>query len=771
VDTACGRLLHTSLDLPGFVREALALVPVGAASLRVVLWCAAGGLIWLALGLLRARREGVTLGEGLRQEASGFAPLLLRPALTILALTSLAIQPTYPYGFTLPVALTQDWSVAQDCLALAALLAGRLPPLRLPAPGAAALGLLSFLAYGLLTPPWARVWEGHPGNEPKTLRMAVALGHGLTADVEGVSAAMEELPARPLAAAAWDAAATAARESGRLLAALRRGPEGVGASAIRATRITRQTIRGKEGGVYHVLAPGTSLLLAPALRMDRWLNRRDGAAGSLRVTVLFWNALAASLVSAVYLLLRDGCRRPGLAALLAGGFALLPPFLFYAFQFYPEMLGALGLAVALRWLLLVPRWGMGTVAGLGLLLAFLPWLHQKFLPVWGVLVALAVWRAVDEMVPLRELAVLLVPQALTLYLTALYNFAITGSARPDALFLAWGPGGVASARLGQGLLGLLLDARYGLMPYAPLYLVAAGGITLGLRGRPRLAWPAAIVYYLTVAAADNWSGAVCNLGRYIMPVTPFLLLLAAVALAAVTGRRGALAVVLGLACWAAILARALWRDPHAANDCAVLLAKSAYADGNVYVPNLFLRSWSEAAPGLAARVAAWLGLAALLGSWLRHAARGGAGTRPGRALAGLVALLLAVAFVLEGWPTARTAAVFADAVEVAPGVTAFPSGPLRVEDGRLHARSGEVELLVRTRQRVDELRLMATGEGLLQLAGATPLPLRGRPVEVRLPLEDARTFTGRRGVSETLARARLRWDSAGEVVLSAAPLE
>src|SRR5262245_32890495 len=355
VDRACGVLLHTSLDLPDFVPQALGLVPMGEAALRVLLWSAAGALIWLALGLRSARLGGLSLADGLRAEACGFAPLLLRPALTVLALASLAVQPTYPYGFTLPVALTQDWGVAQDVLVLAALLAARLPPLRVPAPGAAALGLLSFLAYGLLTPPWARVWEGHPGNEPKTLRMAVALGHGLTADVEGVSAPMEELPTRPPGAAVAQAAATAARESGRMAAALMRGPGAVGASAIRATRITRQTVRGKEGGVFHVLAPGTSLLLAPALRVDRWLNRREGLTGPLRATVLFWNALAAALVSALYLLLRDGTGRPGLAAALAGGFALLPPYLFYAFQFYPEMLGALGLVVALRLLLFVPR--------------------------------------------------------------------------------------------------------------------------------------------------------------------------------------------------------------------------------------------------------------------------------------------------------------------------------------------------------------------------------------------------------------------------------
>ena len=78
-----------------------------------------------------------------------------------------------------------------------------------------------------------------------------------------------------------------------MLAALAHGPAAVGRDAIRATRITRQTIRGKEGGTYHVLAPGPSFLLAPALRIDRALNLRRGTPGRLAVTLLAWNALAA----------------------------------------------------------------------------------------------------------------------------------------------------------------------------------------------------------------------------------------------------------------------------------------------------------------------------------------------------------------------------------------------------------------------------------------------------------------------------------------------
>ncbi|HET6899879.1 MAG TPA: hypothetical protein VFK70_16100, partial [Vicinamibacteria bacterium] len=374
VDAQVGVLLHSSLDLPGFVPLALSLLDPADLARHASISVATGLLAWLVLALLRSRAFLVPLPEALAAIAPSFSILFLRPFLTALALASLALRPTYPYAFTLPVALGQDLSLAVDAALLAALLAAHVPRPRLPAPGALSIAFLAFLAYALLTPDSARRWEGHPGNEPKTLRMAVALGHGLTLDVEGVSAGMEALETRPVLAAAADAARGFARESVHMIAALAHGPRAVGASAIRATRITRQTVRGKDGGVFHVLAPGTSLLLAPALRLDRALNLVRGTPGRLAVTVAFWNALAAALVAAVFLLARDGGAGPGVAAAVAGLTAILPPACFYSYQFYPEMLGALFLALALRAILPRPPTSAGGAFALGLLLAFLPWL-------------------------------------------------------------------------------------------------------------------------------------------------------------------------------------------------------------------------------------------------------------------------------------------------------------------------------------------------------------------------------------------------------------
>ena len=791
-DRGLGLVLRAEIEPLGLLAEvgrAIAADAAGAAA-RVTLWLAGGLAAWFILAGWR--------------HPTLFVPLLLRPAITLLALASVAVRPSYPYGFTLPVALTQDWAIGQDLAALAALLALRLPPPRVPAPRAGEVFLLSFLAYAVLAPEWAWRWEGHPGNEPKYLRQAVALGHGLTFDAEGVSAAMEELPTRPLGESIPAAAVTLGRESWAMAAALARGE--AGRDAIRATRVTRQTIRGKDGGVYYVLAPGPSLMLAPALRLDRALNLARGEPGRVAMSVLLWCALAALLVAALFRLVRDTTGRPGLAAILALGFALVPPFRFYSFQFYPEMVGALVLAIAFRTLALRPE-GLRRHPWLfGFLLATLPWLHQKFLPVWLVLVATAVWvchseggsrtapeesaDAADSSGPGRRRSLgvtvgLLLPTLASLYLTALYNFAITGSVRPDALFLAWGPGGVTSARVGQGVLGLLLDARYGILPYVPVLMLAAGGLVLGGARRFAVVMPAAIVYYLTVASADNWAGAVCNLGRYFMPVAPLAVALVAIAIdrtADPSGhgqaeslgmtRRGSLALVLMLAAWTGLFAAALWQDPHAANDSALLLAKSTYADGHQYVPDLFIRRWADGAPGLGARILAWVMLLVGLGAWLRRVARDSrgrgrgreAGTSPPRTLAYVAALLLAFGFLLEGVaPDIRTAPSWRGALVAGDGTLVLLDTPTRVREDEAVLGPGLVNVLVRASSTAPSLKVTVGGQGVLRAPGLPPLVLRPTGALVDLPLTAYHEVRGQDGRNAAFCRTTLA--VTGETVL------
>ncbi|HSD27842.1 MAG TPA: hypothetical protein VLL75_11110 [Vicinamibacteria bacterium] len=384
---------------------------------------------------------------------------------------------------------------------------------------------------------------------------------------------------------------------------------------------------------------------------------------------------------------------------------------------------------------------------------------------------------------------LLLPTLVSLYLTALYNFAITGSVRPDALFLAWGPGGVTSARVGQGVLGLLLDARYGILPYVPVLMLAAGGLVVGGARRFALVIPAAVVYYLTVASADNWAGAVCNLGRYFMPVAPLAVALVAIAVdRALPPFRGAasaegprespeLALFLMLAAWTGLFAVALWSDPHAANDSALLLAKSTYADGHRYIPDLFIRRWADGAPGLWARIVVWLlGLVAIAW-WVRGVSAGvGKGRRgpsPVAALAAVAAFVLSAGFVLERWPGRRDAPSFGEAMvlpgdSTTPAAVVFLSGAVRMRDSEAVLGPGVVELLLRASAAVSDLTVTVGGQGsVLGVEGRPPILLRPTGALVSVPFVPYHEVRGRDGRSVAFTRTTLEVE--GEAVLRLGP--
>jgi len=250
-----------------------------------------------------------------------------------------------------------------------------------------------------------------------------------------------------------------------------------------------------------------------------------------------------------------------------------------------------------------------------------------------------------------------------------------------------------------------------------------------------------------------------------------------------SARRGALGFVLMLAAWTALFAVALWRDPHAANDSAVLLAKSTYADGNRYVPNLFIRAWGDAAPGLWARVAVWLAGLGAVACWLARldrvglsspTGRGPRGDSPLATLATVGALVLAAGLFLERWPGKRDAPSFADRLP-APGVTppallspnapaVFVSGAAWVREEEAILGPGPVELLVRAPLPASSLRVTVGGpEGVLRAIGLPPLVLRPTGGLFDLPVIPYHEVRGRDGRRVAFSRTSLALD--GQAVL------
>jgi len=101
-----------------------------------------------------------------------------------------------------------------------------------------------------------------------------------------------------------------------------------------------------------------------------------------------------------------------------------------------------------------------------------------------------------------------------------------------------------------------------------------------------------------------------------------------------------------------------------------------------------------------------------------------------------------------------------------PGVTVFPRDGRLVGDPPLIAvRGEEAELLVRSREPLQQLPVLAAGKGFGGPAAGPLSPIRERGRWLGIPLEAVAALEGRRGVREWLYRAKLRFQTEGEVTL------
>lgn len=214
---------------------------------------------------------------------------------------------------------------------------------------------------------------------------------------------------------------------------------------------------------------GFPLLIAPAF-----------ALGGAKAVELFLAAIAALGVALAYrLALRVAPDPWALGAAVAVG--LSPPLLAYGTAVYPELAAATALSgAALLAVRLDARVSRPEAALCFLLLGTLPWLGTKFVPaglVIGVFAARSIWRARH-----RTLAVLAVEVALfsvALYVAineaiydgpTPYTADISGETATDASF----PGGYLERA--YRLVALFIDRDYGLLRWAPVFLLAFAGL-------------------------------------------------------------------------------------------------------------------------------------------------------------------------------------------------------------------------------------------------------------------------------------------------------
>ncbi|HYE86441.1 MAG TPA: hypothetical protein VEA16_08805 [Vicinamibacterales bacterium] len=235
--------------------------------------------------------------------------------------------------------------------------------------------------------------------------------------------------------------------------------------------------RGADGAIYSIHPIGLALLLAPIYALAGYTG--------VVWTLIAMGALASALAWrwTVTTLNAAGAATFGWAAI-----ALSTPFMFNTFTVYPEIAAALAVlftftatasakpgASSFRWV------------AIGLAIAVLPWLSTKYAPMSAALLLVVVLRlrAVTGRGAGRppELAAFLrsrqVWTVVAIYAISLVSwfgffYAIWGSPLPMAPYGALVQTSPLNLRFGAP--GLLFDQEYGLLAYAPVYVLAATGL-------------------------------------------------------------------------------------------------------------------------------------------------------------------------------------------------------------------------------------------------------------------------------------------------------
>ncbi len=305
------------------------------------------------------------------------------------------------------------------------------------------------------------------------------------------------------------------------------------------------------------------------------------AAGRAGVVALM-GLVAAALAAQLYLACRDLhiAHRPALVGTALA--CLTHPILSYTTQIYPELLSALAFLSAAR----LVRAGRGAtnlaLAGAAACVGVLPWLSTR-----AALIALGVglviaYGALRPVAPATlsqraiRVAAAAVPFFALLAALSFVNWQLFGRFMPGAAYyLVSDQQQVLTFAPQVGTLGLLFDRTFGLIPRAPVYLVAALGAVAVWRRGPRalvaaliLGWLASFIFIASIA---YWWADGAPPSRYILAGLPFFAVLLAAGLERVESLRPAVwrAIGAGLAAFSLFIAYVYAVLPNIRYDLAV----------------------------------------------------------------------------------------------------------------------------------------------------------------------------------------------------------
>jgi hypothetical protein len=358
--------------------------------------------------------------------------------------------------------------------------------------------------------------------------------------------------------------------------------------------------RGRNEVIYSIHAPGLPALLVPAY----------AAAGYIGAVVMI--CLAGALAALAVFDLATLLTGPAAAAVTWAAVCLTVPFVPHTWLIFPEMPGALIMAWAALWLLAPVPPRVRTWIWRGAALAILPWLHTKFVILLAAMIAAFFLRVYRNP---RAVAALAAAPVVSIALWIYSFYRLYGAFDPQVPYGDFATRYVLYANIPRGLLGLLFDQKFGLLVYAPIYLIGIGGCWKMLR-RPNLR-PFGLGLIAAIAAfvASStrmymWWGGSSAPARFLVPILPLVAPMLAVAFGEMRSAARAVSAILLAASLAVAAAGVispqrslLLSAPHgvanmveAAQGPAPLASLlPTFTEGDVRAPLALLAPWAIAA--------------------------------------------------------------------------------------------------------------------------------------------------------------------------------
>ena len=234
--------------------------------------------------------------------------------------------------------------------------------------------------------------------------------------------------------------------------------------------------RGADSEIYSIHPVGLPVMMAPVYGL-----------GGYQAVVLVLILMGATAAAIAWWWTMGVVNTAGAATFAWAAIACSAPFLFNTFTVYPEIAAALAVMVALVTTVRTDPAlaGVGRWIAVGVACATLPWLSTKYAPMSAALVLVAIGRLMpkgpDPFITraLRKASdprawAVVAPYGLSLAGWFTFFYVIWGIPLPMAPYGALVQ--TSPLNLVFGAPGLLFDQEYGLLAFAPVYVLAATGL-------------------------------------------------------------------------------------------------------------------------------------------------------------------------------------------------------------------------------------------------------------------------------------------------------